>query len=256
MSAAGPIQDPRDCRDEAAAWALGALEDAEARRFGEHAAGCVVCRDELEAFEAVAGALAMAVPQQPLPRDLRRRVLADVRADARAHELTGQRARRKEVTQRRLARRPSPGAPRRRWLAAGAALAALALASAGVLEVSQAPSTSPQIIHASVAGQSGGAQAPNAESAIVRLTGGHAELIVSHLDPPPAGQIYQVWLGRSHGSPTPTSALFTPNAMGNGDFGVPGNLHGVSKIIVTQEPNTGTQEPTTQPLIVARLPHR
>src|SRR5687768_10590387 len=44
------------------AYALGSLEGAEARVVGEHLAGCLVCRRELQAYEGVAGQLALAAP--------------------------------------------------------------------------------------------------------------------------------------------------------------------------------------------------
>ena len=46
-SRAGP------CGVDVAAYALGALDPAEAEAFRAHLRNCAVCRDELEAFEAV-----------------------------------------------------------------------------------------------------------------------------------------------------------------------------------------------------------
>src|SRR5437764_5254310 len=64
-----------DCGGDAAAYALGALEPAEAEAFKRHLEHCAVCRDELAAFEEVVHALPLAAPQQPVPNSLRRRVL-------------------------------------------------------------------------------------------------------------------------------------------------------------------------------------
>ncbi len=38
------------CGDDVAAYALGALEPAEAEAFVRHLESCAVCRDELDAF--------------------------------------------------------------------------------------------------------------------------------------------------------------------------------------------------------------
>ena len=74
-----------DCGADAAAYVLGALEPEEAEAFGRHLATCVVCRDEVAAFEHTANALAMAPPQHPAPRGLKRRVMRAVReSDAEA----------------------------------------------------------------------------------------------------------------------------------------------------------------------------
>jgi hypothetical protein len=85
------------------------------------------------------------------------------------------------------------------------------------------------------------------------VAGGRAELIVRHLPPPPAGRIYEVWLKRAGQQPSPTSALFSVTTTGAGDVGVPGDLRGVSEVLVTQEPAGGSLVPTDGPVIVATL---
>jgi Anti-sigma-K factor rskA len=101
------------------------------------------------------------------------------------------------------------------------------------------------VIQASVVGSPGRAQ--------LRVTGGQAKLVVSHLPAPPAGLIYEVWLQRGNGAPSPTSALFRGTSDGAGDIDVPGDLHGVSRVTVTQEPSDGSRIPTHAPVIIARL---
>jgi hypothetical protein len=102
-----------------------------------------------------------------------------------------------------------------------------------------------RVIQARVTGSPGTAE--------VRVAGGHAELIVRHLSPPPAGRIYEVWLKRAGQPPSPTSALFSVTTTGAGDVGVPGDLGGVSEVLVTQEPAGGSLVPTDAPVIVATL---
>ena len=89
-------------------------------------------------------------------------------------------------------------------------------------------------------------------SAELQVSGGHGQLIVSKLPPPAQGRIYELWL--QHGSSTPApSTLFSVNSHGTADVGVPGDLHGVSHILVTDEPAGGSASPTGKPLIVAAL---
>jgi hypothetical protein len=205
---------------DAAAYALGALEPREAQAFAAHLEDCVVCRDELLEFGHVLDALPLAADQRRPPRGLRRAVLREIGREGD-----------------RPARSP-------RWrpaLAAGlAGLAALAIVAG-----TQEGSSPTHRIAAQVIGSPGSAE--------LRLTGGHAELIVRHLRPPAPGHIYEVWLAPAQGAPRPTSALFSVTQAGSGDVEVPGRLNGVAKVMVTQEPAGGSLQPTSAPVIVARL---
>jgi anti-sigma-K factor RskA len=232
------MSDDNDCHGDAAAYVLGALEDQESAAFRQHMAGCAVCRDEVTALEAVVNALPMAAPQMEAPARLRRRLMTDVRADAkrRGTGSEGWRARTRLSLPALRGGRPA--------LAAGALLAAAALAF-GVVELSSGGSAQPRVIQASVLGVSG--------RATVRLSGGHAELTVEHIPAPPQGRIYQVWLQRGGERPSPTSALFSVTSSGAGTVDVPGNLHGVRTVLVTAEPLGGSKVPTRAPFIVAQL---
>ena len=128
-------------------------------------------------------------------------------------------------------------------MAAVAALAATAAIVGGV-ELSSSGSSA-RVIQANVIGSSGQAQ--------LRLSGNSAELVVRDFPSPPAGKIYEVWLRRAASPLSPTSALFSVTSSGAGDVVVPGDLHGVSEVLVTPEPAGGSEAPTHPPVIVARL---
>jgi anti-sigma-K factor RskA len=86
----------------------------------------------------------------------------------------------------------------------------------------------------------------------LRFSSTRAELIVTHLPPPPAGQIYQVWL--EHGAATPVpGTLFTVTSRGTADLGLAGWAAGVTRVLVTIEPAGGSPAPTSRPVIVASL---
>ena len=70
--------------DLLAAVALGAADTTETARVEAHAAGCAVCREELEALRAGAGVLAMDVPRQTPSPGLRESLMSTVRAEAAA----------------------------------------------------------------------------------------------------------------------------------------------------------------------------
>jgi anti-sigma-K factor RskA len=233
MTAGDRMSGTTGCSGDAAAYVLGAQDPAEAEAFRRHMDGCVVCRDEVTAFQQIADALPMAAPQHRVPGELRRRVFRAVRAEPRPARAAAPHQRHRPFS---LLPRPA--------IAGGVALIAAA-AIVGGAELSSSGSSGTRLIHASVFGSGGSAQ--------LRLTGGRAELIVHHLPSPRRGRVYEVWLKRPHGPPAPTAALFSVTSSGTGDVGVPGSLHGISEVLVTEEPAGGSETPTEQPVIIARL---
>ncbi len=232
MSGEYSMSETRDCGGDAAAYVLGALAPAEAEAFRRHLETCIVCRDELAAFQQVVDVLPVTARQYPAPRSLRRRVLRAAREEPRLAAAAGRRRSRVLLGSGVYVRRPV--------LALGLLLAVLVIGVAGVKLASGGASTT-RVYRASVG------------AAELRVTGDHGELIVNRLPPPPPGRIYEVWLQRGHGAPVPTSALFSVTAAGTGDVDVPGDLHGVSRVMVTQEPAGGSRVPTTPAVIVAQL---
>lgn len=224
------MSETHDCGGDAAAYVLGALDPAETEAFRRHLERCAVCRDEVDALGGVVDALPMAAPQVQPPRRLRRRVLRAVRHD------------------------PNPGAARhRRTLRLPAPRAALAGLVAGLVAVGavvigvqlSGGGNGGRVFHARVSGISGSAE--------LRLTGGHGELIVRHLTPPPSGHVYEVWLKRPAANPVPASVLFTVNTAGGADVSLPATLRGISQVLVTPEASGGAAVPTHRPVIVASL---
>jgi len=215
----------RDCGNDAAAYALGALEAAEAGDFERHMESCAVCRDEVAAFALVANALPLAAPQHEASRALRRRVMREVTRERRA---------------------TAPASPRRHFLitmprgvASGFAVALAAVALVVGITLGTGGGAN-HVIRATVG------------SAELQVSDGHGQLVVAHLARPAAGRIYELWIQRGSSAPAP-STLFSVNSRGTADVGVPGSLHGVSRLLVTSEPAGGSRAPTTPPLIVAAL---
>jgi anti-sigma-K factor RskA len=189
---------------------------------------------------AVADALSLVAPQVPTPRRLRRRVLRHAHADPAGASVRPRATRIPLRDRYALASGPAFAAA-----AAAAATAVIAVAGLVGLDLSHGEHATPRTVEASVVGSNG--------SARLTLVGGRAELVVRHLPVPPAGKIYQVWLKRGERPPAPTSALFSVTAAGAGSADVPGDLHGVSQVMVTTEPAGGSAVPTSAPVIVAQL---
>lgn len=214
----------RECGDNAAAYVLGALEPSEAEAFREHIAECAACRDEVAAFEQITEAMPATTGHPEVPRDLRRRVMREVRATPKTAP---------------AGRAPTVRAPTRFSLAWGGALAAGVVAVIVAIVLVSGGSSGTRTVQASVG------------SAELRVTGSHADLIVHRLPLLPAGRIYEMWVQRGSQPPTPTGTLFSTRADGSANVGVAGGLNGVSRVMVTQEPAGGTPAPTSAPVIVA-----
>jgi anti-sigma-K factor RskA len=220
------VENGRECGENAAAYVLGALEPAEAEAFRRHIDECAACRDEVAAFTEVTEALPASTGRAEVPRDLRRRVMREVRATPKTAP-----ARASSIRTVRAPTRFSPA-----W---GGALAAGVVAVIVAIVLVSSGSSGTRVIQASV----GNAQ--------LHIAGGRGDLVVHHLPPLPAGRIYEMWVQRGNAAPMPTGTLFSTRANGSANVGVPGDLSGVSRVMVTQEPAGGTPAPTSAPLIVA-----
>jgi len=62
------------------AYALGSLDAAEAQVIAQHLAGCQICRSELNAFQDVAGQLALTAPQAEPSHDLKPRLMERIQS--------------------------------------------------------------------------------------------------------------------------------------------------------------------------------
>jgi anti-sigma factor RsiW len=227
---------------DAGAWVLGALDEPEAARYGEHLHECARCREEVASLRTAAVALPLAAEQIAPSPALKSRIMSVVESEAQLLRAAGPDADR--VVPK----------PKRRWLpsfslrgvpAAGLAAVILAVGVAGgvLLSGDSAPKTQTVEAHVAMAGG----------RAIVRVTDGHAKLEVTGLRNPARGRVYQVWLKTGNGAPQPTDALFNVNVRGHGHVEVPGSVDGVDEILVTNEPQGGSVVPTTKPVITAAV---
>jgi anti-sigma-K factor RskA len=203
---------PPDCGLDPAPYLLGALEPDEARAFVRHLDRCAVCRDEVASLAPVIDALPSCAPAHPVRAGFRRRMLRAVRAEPK----------------RRV--RHLPVSPRTGWLSLGLAAAAAVLVQLG------SPRSHERAIRATVG------------HAELRVTGSHGELVVDRLPSLPADRTYELWLVSRRGHAVP-GALFGVTAGGTADLGVPRDLHGLTRLLVTVEPRAGSLAPTTRAVI-------
>src|SRR5262249_10516752 len=147
--------------DQAAPFALDALDPDERAAFETHLAGCERCRRELAELEEVVGALAYVNDGPAPPPALRERIVAAARAEGPSHV---------------VALRPA-----RRWLVPAAAALAVAAAAAIAIGVWQGVDS----------GGGGGERLAWSLDVGPAHTG---RLTVSGLPSAPGGKVYEAWV--------------------------------------------------------------
>jgi anti-sigma-K factor RskA len=223
------------------AYALGSLDEDEARLVENHLASCSTCQAELRSYQAVAGQLSLAVPETDPPADLKQRLLARVQevpattADAQAKPSWHQQL--ITIVQRALA---TPV-----WRPV-ALILILALIAANLLLWQRAKNTE-KLVPAGfqTVNLSGTAAAPGAQGVIVISDDGqHGTLIVENM--PELGQEleYQLWLIK--GDQRTSGGIFSVSEDGYRSIWVksPRPLADYSDFGVTIEPAGGSPGPT------------
>jgi anti-sigma-K factor RskA len=223
------------------AYLLGALEDDESRAFEAHLAECAICRADVADLHVAADALPLSVPPVAPPPALKDRIMAVVESEAQLLAASGHAADRPE-TPREPARRRSLLS----WLtrpAVALACALLLLAGGALAGVLLSGDGSERTVVA--------ATRPAGAEVRLEIRDDGATLVAEHMPAPPAGRIYQVWLARPGRDPEPTSVLWSTRKDGSAKVAVPGSLDGVDAVLVTDEPQGGSDAPTRMPVIAA-----
>jgi anti-sigma factor RsiW len=216
--------------EDLAAYVLGALERDEAADFERHLEGCERCREEMAWLEPAVQTLPEAVERQEPPRALRAALMAEVREDARE-----------------AGARPSP-ARRRRWLlkpAMGFAFIALLVAGVVGYEVGNG-------------GSDGGGGASTVERQVGSLSvkmvqeGDSGTLQLSGVHQLPPDKVLEAWVERE-GEVEAVPALFVPNRDGQAETRI-ADMNGVKVVMVTEEPQGGSEAPTSKPIMTMAVP--
>jgi anti-sigma-K factor RskA len=255
--------DAPDIHTLSGAYALDALDPAEAAAFEGHLESCESCRDEVRSFRDVVGALAddAAVPA---PERLRTSVLSAI-TEVRPlppvvpvvttdHDAV---ASVPSAAVDQLALRRATGARRApTWLLVAAAV--LAVVAAGGLWRSaslQQQLTSATAMAADVTAVitspdattvSGEVAGSGRAAVVLSPSSGKAVLVTDGVPPAPAGKTYQAWFITSDGKAT--SAGLVPS----GDHAavlLSGSPSGAAAVGVTLEPAGGSSQPTTKPVV-------
>jgi anti-sigma-K factor RskA len=220
--------------EDAAAYVLGALESERVGAVERHAESCERCRSEIRWLEPAVEMLAESVPRAQPPPQLREKLLAEVRADARAAGAVSE-----------------PGG-------LGARLAGFRLG--GLTWKPLAGMAAVVLVVAAIAGYavgtSGGGGGSNASTflspqssgltASVVDEDGSGEIHLANVKPLPENRVLEAWVRRD-GEVEAVKALFVPDREGNASTML-GDMRGVDLVMVTTEPAGGSAAPTSDPI--------
>ncbi|HEX6455082.1 MAG TPA: anti-sigma factor [Solirubrobacterales bacterium] len=214
--------------EDVAAYMLGALEPGEAAEFERHLGGCERCRAEGRWLEPALQTLPESVERLEPPPRLRESLMAEVRADARPAK-----------------------EPRRGWSwgwkpALAFALVILAVAGVAGYEIGKG-------------GEEGGGGASTivsrqADGITLKMVregnGGTLQLVNVHQLPPK--KVLEAWV-RREGKVEPVPALFVPDRDGRAETTI-ADMSGVDTVMVTEEPQGGSKQPTGEPIATMSVP--
>jgi anti-sigma-K factor RskA len=242
-------QQQADIHTLAGAYALDALPPDEERFFESHLSQCAACRQEVAELRATAAVLASGAAE-PAPQGLRERVLAQI--DVTRQEppiLDGDVEDQISRTTRLKATLTSVAAAA---LIVIVGLTAVVARLNGRLDDLEARSGEVYQVLA----------AEDVRTVEMSTDGGNARVIVSEsagkgvflaqgLDEAPEGKVYELWLIQD-GQPAP-AGLFEPDQEGATVQILAGDVSRADAVAVTIEPEGGSPQPTSDPIMVAEV---
>lgn len=215
--------------EDLAAYMLGALEPGEAAEFERHLQGCERCCNEMRWFEPAVHSLPESVERQEPPPRLRAALMAEVRADAQPET--------------RPAKRRSWS-----WFARPAMAFAVLLVAVAVVagyEIGKDGSgggSSPTVLSTSEHG---------IEVKMVQ-EGDGGTLHLANLHQLPPDKVLEAWVQRE-GTVEPVPALLVPDRKGQAETTI-ADMNGVDTVMVTEEPQGGSDTPTGEPIVSMSVP--
>jgi anti-sigma-K factor RskA len=238
-------EDHKRWSEDLAVYMLGALEPGEAAALERHLAGCERCREEMRWLEPALNVLPESADRQEPPRRLRETLMAEVRADARRAEAERPRSERRE---RRLAAWLRGIGLGGNGLRLAAGFAALVLVVAGVAGY---------MVGNDGSGGAGGAETlearqPNGITAMVVQEGDGGTLRLVNVRDIPPDKVLEAWVQRN-GKVEAVPALFVPDRNGQAETRI-ADMRGVEAVMVTTEPQGGSEAPTSKPIVEMAMP--
>jgi anti-sigma-K factor RskA len=232
------------------AYAVDALDDAERTQFEQHLSVCPECRAEVASFRETAALMADLEAGEDPPASLRASVLAGI---SQVRPFPPETPEAPEVAS--TAHRTSVVTLRRRMLPTLVAAAAVVLLALGTFAWhpwhQDRTSLADQVLHA-----------PDAVQVTEKLPGGNGELTLvrsaslkravlvgSHVPAPAPGTTYQMWLQQ------PGKGMVSAGLMPDAEEPtlLTGDAATAQAAAVSVEPETGSAQPTTDPIALFTL---
>lgn len=235
--------------NDAGAYLLRALPDEDAAAFSRHLMTCESCQLEVDTLQSVVDTLPMAAPQTSPGPALKSRIMNIVESEAALLRATGPEADRVTPAEPKRRRRLSIAGLSLRPATAGvlaSALIAVGVAGGIALDGGSSPSAKSEVYNAKVT-------ASGARASLTVTDGKHGSLHVVNLPSAPSGKVYQVWLQAADQPPVPTHTLFNVRKSdGSAIVPIEESVTGAQHVLVTPEPDGGSQTPTGPIVIDAR----
>ncbi|WP_066361601.1 anti-sigma factor [Herbidospora mongoliensis] len=229
------------------AYALNALPLRELGEFEGHLSRCETCTIEVRGLQATAARLGAAVAEMP-PRALKSRVMAQI-TEVRQEPPQVEEEEEPPVAEVVPLRRRGG-----RWALALAAASAVAAVSIGVIAINEI-----QARDATIQETQSLLAAPDAVVRKVRMVGGGTATVIasgdrgkvmftSDLPPLDASKTYQMWV--IGGEQIRSAGLMDGGGVRTATVNLPA---GTEHLGVTVEPAGGSQQPTTEPIMLAKV---
>ncbi len=235
---------PDDVADLIAAHAIGALDPDDAAVAEAHIAASPACRAAYEDALETLAALAVATADAEPPPLLRERILQAARAEAPAAVPAPPAP--DEASARPVGRR------RRAWLSPPWIIAGLATAVAVVALVAARPNADQNdavlAVLADPAARSLALDGPEGPIGRVVVDPSGRAVLVARLADAPVGRTYEAWTIGADGRPQPVTTFDAKTTTL-----VPGQLPRGTIVALTEEPDGGSDQPTTAPFVTATV---
>jgi len=223
--------------EDLAAYMLGALEPREAAEFERHLDGCERCQGEMRWLEPALHSLPESVERHQPPPQLRQALMAEVRADVEPEESED--------------RGFLPGwlrggfGTRGLRIATGLALVAFAIAAVAGYEIGKGGSDEEEPPTTLVTQEHG-----ITVKMVREGEGGTLHLAKLHQLPP--DKVLEAWV-RREGKIEAVPALLVPDRKGQAETTI-ADMSGVDTVMVTEEPQGGSDTPTGEAVISMSVP--
>lgn len=239
------------------AYAIDALTDEERASFEAHLANCDACRQEAHEFRETAAQLALATAEEP-PPGLRDAVLAQIDTIRQEPPNVPSRA----TSSGGPAPTGTGGRLRDTWidrlaLPAAAAVVLIVVGLAGVIanlnsRLDELERSTTRMVDVLAAPDATTFSVENGEGphgkVVFSERRGEGMFVASGLTELSEDQVYELWLIGDEGAVP--AGLFEADARGRASHVMTGSMDGVQAIGVTVEPAGGSEQPTSDPIIV------